>query len=255
AAAHVLQAAYNSLYFSQMVFPDFDMFQSHHPNAIFHAVARALNCGPIYITDTIGQQRFDILLPLVYADGRLVHSEEPLLPTEDCLFQIQDAKPFKAFSTTQGIGLLGIWNCADAEQVKGGFRPSDVPHLSGDQFAVYDYFNKRLSFAKKSEVTPIVLKRLECRLYYIIPLQKGDAVIGLVNKYNAPATILAANCTSRSIDATVYEGGEFAAVASSTPLGVSVDGTALPFHYQDRLLLVTIPDSASGHRSIHIDLK
>ncbi|HUI63791.1 MAG TPA: Sip1-related alpha-galactosidase, partial [Bacteroidota bacterium] len=237
AAAHVLQAVYNSLYFSQMVFPDFDMFQSHNPNALFHAVARALNCGPIYITDNIGEQRFDILTPLVYADGKLVHSEAPLLPTEDCLFQIQDAKPFKAFSTTRGIGLLGIWNCADAEQVKGVFRPSDVHSLPGDQFAVYDYFNKRLSFARKAEAIPVVLRRLECRLYYIIPLQNGNAAIGLVNKYNAPATILGAHCTSRSMDATVYEDGEFAAVTSSAPQCVSVDGTDLSFQYHDRLLL------------------
>jgi len=31
AAAQVLQAIYNSIYFGQMVYPDFDLFQSHNP--------------------------------------------------------------------------------------------------------------------------------------------------------------------------------------------------------------------------------
>ena len=59
------------------------IFQSHNPNAEFHAIARALNCGPIYFTDNIGEQNFKLLSALVYADGRIIHSETPLLPTSD----------------------------------------------------------------------------------------------------------------------------------------------------------------------------
>ncbi len=46
AAAHVMQGVYNSLYFSQMVYTDLDMFQTHNPNAVFHALARALSGDP-----------------------------------------------------------------------------------------------------------------------------------------------------------------------------------------------------------------
>jgi hypothetical protein len=77
AAAHVLQAIYNSIYFGQMVYPDFDLFQSHNPNATFHAIARAINCGPIYITDNIGEQNFEVLRPLIYADGRIIKAQLP----------------------------------------------------------------------------------------------------------------------------------------------------------------------------------
>ncbi len=37
AAAHVLQAMYNALYFGELVLPDFDMFESTNPNASLHA--------------------------------------------------------------------------------------------------------------------------------------------------------------------------------------------------------------------------
>jgi raffinose synthase len=50
-AAHVLMALYNSLYFSQMVYTDFDMFESNHTFATFHAAARAISGGPVYVTD------------------------------------------------------------------------------------------------------------------------------------------------------------------------------------------------------------
>lgn len=252
AAAHVLQAVYNALYFSQMVYPDFDMFQSHNPNAVFHAVARALNCGPIYITDNIGEQKFDVLFPLLYADGKIIRSDTPLLPTEDCLFQLQDAKPFKAFSMAGRTGLLGIWNCADAERVEGEFRPSDVHPVNGEQFALYEYFGKQLTFARRDQATPVSLGRLAYKLYYVIPLEQGNAVIGLVNKYNAPATVLRSKCTAGVIDATVYEGGQFAAVASRLPAHVSLDGMPVPFVYRDKLLLVNLPSSPAGRRTVRI---
>jgi len=86
AAAHVLQAISNNLYFSQWAYSDFDMFQSHNPNAYLHALARAYNNGPIYCTDLTGKQNFDVLRPLVYKDGRIVHSQTALRPIEDCLF-------------------------------------------------------------------------------------------------------------------------------------------------------------------------
>ena len=46
AAVHNMMALYNSIYFQQMVFPDFDMFESYNVDAEFHAVARAINNGP-----------------------------------------------------------------------------------------------------------------------------------------------------------------------------------------------------------------
>jgi hypothetical protein len=157
AAAHVLQAVYNSLYFGQMVYPDFDLFQSHNPNAIFHAIARAINCGPIYITDKIGEQNFDVLRPLIYADGRIIKSTTPLLPTEDCLFQVQEAKLFKASSMVRNAGLLGIWNAADADVVKGVVKPGDVRNIKEKILCCMSIFHKN---CKLLHAAPVMRWRL-----------------------------------------------------------------------------------------------
>jgi hypothetical protein len=241
AAGHVMQAVYNSLYFSQMVYPDFDMFESASPNATFHAIARAINDGPVYITDKVNQHDFNVLFPLVYSDGKILRAGKPLLPTEDCLFQLNDPKPFKAFSMDGKIGLLGAWNISDADSVKGEFKPADVHGIQGKIFAVYEYFSKELTFADRGQTTPLILDKQPYKLYYILPLTHGNAVIGLVNKYNAPAAILSSSTSSKYIHAMLYEGGVFAAVTKSKPISVKVNGKEVDFHYADKLLTVTIP--------------
>jgi len=249
AAAHVLQAVYNSLYFSQMVFPDFDHFQSHNPNAVFHAIARAINNGPIYITDNIGEGNFDVLRPLVYSDGKIIRSDDPLLPARDCLFQVQDPRPFKAFSRAGGAGLLGIWNCADADSVEGSFSPSDVHGLRGDSFAVFERLSGTMRYAGRDEVIPISLGRLGCRLYYIIPLADRMGAVGLIDKYNAPATLLHCAVRGGMISALLYEGGKFAAVGPQAPLAVNVNGRDVPFTYSNGLIIARIPSGKEAGKT------
>jgi hypothetical protein len=253
AAAHVLQATYNSLYFSQMVFPDFDQFQSHNPNAVFHAIARAINNGPIYITDNIGEGNFDVLRPLVYADGTIIRSDEPLLPVRDCLFQVQDPKPFKAFSRAGISGLLGIWNCADADTVEGSFRVSDVYGMQGDAFAVIERSGGGVRYAGRDDEIPVSLGRLGCRLFYIIPLVDGMGAVGLIEKYNAPATLLRSSVHDGQISALLYERGKFAAVGPRPPVRVTAEGTDVPFTYSGGLIIAQIPQGGETG-NVHVTI-
>lgn len=255
AGDHILQEVYNSLYFSQMVYPDFDMFESINPAAVLYAVAHAINDGPVYITDKINEHDFDVLWPLVYSDGNVLRSDKPPLPTEDCLFQVQDRKPFKAFSFQGATGLLGIWNCSDSNEVEGSFRPSDVHSIQGDSFAVYEYFSKQLLIADPGKEIHISLNGYACRLYYIVPLVDGNAVLGLVNKYNAPAAVMKSKVSGKKIQATIYEGGRFAAVVRSKPRSVKVDGEMTGYDYSDDLLTIDIPVSKNtGQVKVEIDL-
>jgi len=254
AAAHVLQAVYNSLYFSQMVYPDFDEFQSHNPNALFHALARAINNGPIYITDNIGEGNFDILRPLVYGDGKIIRSDDALLPARDCLFQVQDPVPFKAFSKAGEAGLLGIWNCADAESVTGTFRASDVNGIRGDRFALYERLGGSFRYAARDEAVPVSLPRLGCLLYYVIPLTGGMGPVGLIDKYNAPATLLSSSVEDGVISADVRERGRFAAVGPRAPSVVTVDGKDVPFTFNGGLITVQMPRAGETEEA-HVRIK
>jgi raffinose synthase len=249
AAAHVLQAVYNAVYFSQMVYPDFDMFESNNPNAVFHAIARALNCGPIYITDRPGSQNFDVLNSLVYHDGRIVHADKPLLPTVDCLFQLQDKKIFKAFSFNGDAGLLGIFNAADADEVSGKFCAADVEHITGDNFVIYEHFSKQAMVVKKHQQFNVSLARLGYKLFYIIPIKNGFAPLGLTEKYDAPATIIKQHNSIKQATVTLYEGGLFKAYCVKKPKSVSLNGHPFTNNYQFKknILSMVIPSQDKTH--------
>jgi len=248
AAAHVLQAIYNSVYFSQMVYPDFDMFESNNPNAVYHAIARALNCGPIYITDKPGSQNFDILNALVFHDGRIIHSQKPLLPTADCLFQLQAKKIFKAFSSVGHTGLLGIFNAADADSVSGKFCAADVDGIDGNSFAIYEYFSKQLKIAKKYQQYKVSLPRLGYKLYYIVPIKNGFAALGLTQKYNAPATIIKQYNTVKKAQVTLYEGGLFKAYCAKKPGSILINGRVfLNYRFQNNVVNMVVPSNRETH--------
>ncbi|MEO6454625.1 MAG: Sip1-related alpha-galactosidase, partial [Ginsengibacter sp.] len=244
AAAHVLQALYNGLYFSQMVYTDLDMFQSHNPNAVFHALARTLNNGPIYLTDKPGEQNFEILNKLVFSDGRSIRAHTALLPVEDCLFQLQSPSLFKAFSKVRNAGLLALFNAADTDKVSGSYKLADVNGLQGKNFAMYEYFSGKLNIAKATDSFGIELTRMGYELVYAVPVKNEFAAFGLVSKYNAPATILNEQWKGKEIAIQLYEGGSFKAYSKHIPLVVLVNGKKVDFTYEHQLLNFDIPMSS-----------
>lgn len=59
---HVWTNAYNSIFMEYLnVLPDWDMFQTVHDYSGFHAAARCVSGGPIYITDVPGQHNMDLI--------------------------------------------------------------------------------------------------------------------------------------------------------------------------------------------------
>ncbi|XVF60246.1 hypothetical protein PTKIN_Ptkin08bG0029300 [Pterospermum kingtungense] len=98
---HMVHCAYNSLWMGNFIHPDWDMFQSTHPCAEFHAASRAISGGPIYVSDAVGKHNFPLLKRLVLPDGSILRCEYYALPTRDCLFEdpLHDGKT-----------MLKIWN-------------------------------------------------------------------------------------------------------------------------------------------------
>ena len=98
---HMVHCAYNSLWMGNFIHPDWDMFQSTHPCAEFHAASRAISGGPIYVSDSVGKHNFSLLKRLVLPDGSILRCICYALPTRDCLFK----DPLH-----DGNTMLKIWN-------------------------------------------------------------------------------------------------------------------------------------------------
>ncbi|KAI3340606.1 raffinose synthase Sip1 [Ustulina deusta] len=61
-AWHIWTNAHNTLFTQHLnVFPDWDMFQTAHESAGYHAAARCISGGPIYITDVPGQHDLELI--------------------------------------------------------------------------------------------------------------------------------------------------------------------------------------------------
>ena len=84
---HMVHCAYNSMWMGQIIQPDWDMFQSDHVCAKFHAGSRAICGGPIYVSDSVGSHDFYLIKKLAYPDGTIPRCRHFALPTRDCLFK------------------------------------------------------------------------------------------------------------------------------------------------------------------------
>ena len=100
-AAHVGACAYNAVFLSGVLLPDWDMFHSRHPAARLHAAARAVSGGPVYVSDAPGAHDFGLLRRLVLRDGRVLRALLPARPTADTLFEDPQR---------DGRSLLKVWN-------------------------------------------------------------------------------------------------------------------------------------------------
>lgn len=98
---HVANVAYNSLFLGEIVFPDWDMFQSNNSVATLHAVARAVGGCSVYISDHPGEHDLELLKRIVLPDGSVLRALQPAKPTRDCLF---------ADVTMDGETACKVWN-------------------------------------------------------------------------------------------------------------------------------------------------
>ncbi|HUT54744.1 MAG TPA: Sip1-related alpha-galactosidase [bacterium] len=228
---HVVKSVMNAMWISNLVWPDYDMWQTHKPHSLYHAVARAISGGPVYITDKAGRERFQYLWPLVLKTGELVRVDEPGLPAKKSLFNdpLTSGVPLIAFARSGAAGVLAVWNMDDdLRPEKVALSPADAEGIEGERFAVYEYFSGKMITAGRNEEFPVLLKPWDQRLYSVVPIGDGFAPIGLTNKYVPPATVLEVMRNDNSTMVTLAEAGPFLAYCERKPGAVKVNGEALP---------------------------
>lgn len=209
---HILQCSYNCLVQGQFYYCDWDMWWSDDGQAKKNSVIRAVSGGPIYVSDTLDCSRAEILQPLILSDGRILRCDRPGMPTKDCLTKdpVHSGKIFKIQNLCNGSGVLAVFNLDEADQsVSGSISPLDVEGLSGESFAVYEHFSKEFCILNKEETFEITLNdRDEFRLYILVPLKDGCAMIGRTDKFISPKTV----CYTKKGEAELLEAGPYAYV-------------------------------------------
>ncbi len=252
---HIINNALNSLWMGEFVIPDWDMFQTHNHTGAFHAAARAISGGPVYISDELGKTDFTLLRKLVLSDRTVPLCLGPARPTEDSLFVDPAAKPslFKIFNLTPaGGGVLGVFNCgydpATNRLVRGEARVADVAGLVGKDFAVFANQTGSLRRVSRTDRLPLALRELEFEILTIAPIEDGFAAIGLADKLNSGGCIAAIRRGENGrTEVDLRDGGEFLAWSAHNPQSVQLNSQPQSFRYDAATgaLRVSIPQGGT----------
>lgn len=209
---HILQCTYNCLVQGQFYYCDYDMWWTDDGQATKNSLLRAVSGGPVYVSDTLGRSRAEILKPLCFDDGKILRADNPAVPSKDCLTvdPVTGGKPFKIINTANGCGVLAVFNLnGENKSVSGSISSLDVEGICGEEFAFYEHFSKEFKIKKAGESFKITLKdNDDFKLYIIAPLENGNANIGRTDKFLSPVSF------NRNADGscTVIESGPFARV-------------------------------------------
>ncbi|GAB4841776.1 hypothetical protein Ancab_022499 [Ancistrocladus abbreviatus] len=270
---HMIHCAYNSLWVGQIIHPDWDMFQSDHLCAEFHAGSRAICGGPVYVSDCLGCHDFDLLKKLVYPDGTIPKCQHFGLPTRDILFKnpLSDQKTIlKIWNLNKYGGVIGAFNCQGArwdpkkrriqgckecyKAIEGSVHANDMewdqkfePNELGnaEEYAVYlNQADSLLLMTPKSEPIHVVLNPSSFELFSFVPVKKlakrvRFAPIGLRNMYNSGGTIMELEYEgSGDVGLTrarmkIKGGGSFLAYSDELPNKCIVNGRDVGFEWLD----------------------
>ncbi|XP_010493135.1 PREDICTED: probable galactinol--sucrose galactosyltransferase 6 [Camelina sativa] len=271
---HIASVAYNSVFLGEFMQPDWDMFHSVHPAAEYHASARAISGGPIYVSDAPGKHNFELLRKLVLPDGSILRCRLPGRPTRDCLFADptrDGVSLLKIWNMNKYTGVLGVYNCqgaawSDTEKknifhqtktdcITGSFRGRDVHLISeastdpttwnGD-CAVYSQSRGELCVMPYNVSLPISLKIREHEIFTVSPISHlvdgvSFAPIGLVNMYNSGGAIegLRYEVEKMKVVMEVKGCGKFGGYSSVKPKRCVVESNEIAFEYDSSSGLVT----------------
>uniref|UniRef100_A0A1D1XX79 Stachyose synthase n=1 Tax=Anthurium amnicola TaxID=1678845 RepID=A0A1D1XX79_9ARAE len=274
---HMIHCAYNSLWIGQIIQPDWDMFQSDHLCAKFHAGSRAICGGPVYVSDSVGGHDFDLLRQLVFPDGTVPKCQHFALPTRDCLFKnpLFDGETIlKIWNVNKYGGVVGAFNCQGAgwdpeeQRIRGYshcYKPvSGAVHVldiewdqkkeaadmgKAEEYAVYlTQEEKLLLMTPKSDAIDITIQSSSFEIFSFVPITDlGGGVkfapIGLTSMFNSGGTILQVELTGSGGEMSVKVKGEgnFLAYSSEKPKKICLDGVEAGYEwFGDGKLLVEL---------------
>ncbi len=244
---HVYVNAMNNVWSSTFALPDWDMFQSHQPEAAFHAAARAISGGPVYVCDKPGKQNFALLATLCTSEGRLLRCARPARVARDCLFvdTYRVARPLKVTNVNGKHGVLGLFHVTrGAEWVEGTYCAADVDGMKADRYAAYHYRTEMVRQVKPRDRMTIAFEPMGWELVTFAPVLGAFAPIGLLDKLNSSRALQWQSAErDGGLKCRVTDGGRFGCWCKRRPKAVTVDGKRTPFTYRlaDGLLTVTLP--------------
>jgi len=232
---HLFVNAMAGLWWGEFMLPDWDMFQSAHPRGAFHAAARAVSGGPVYVSDGIGQHDAAVLRALVLSDGSVLRADEPGRPSPEVLMRDPTTEPvlLKVFNRNRDCGVLGLFHANQCpERIAANVSLADVPVLPAQlSYAARSHRSDRLWRCEQQPAVTVTLAPAEWDIVSFAPIEQGLAVFGLSDKFNCTGAIVSRQWTGATCEVLMRDGGPWLAWAQHPPVAMHVDGTPVDFEH------------------------
>jgi raffinose synthase len=229
---HLVTNAMVALWTSPFLVPDWDMFQSGHKAGAYHAAARAISGGPVYVTDAIDSFDPEILRRLRFSDGSIPLCIEPALPALDSIFSdsIQGNSFLKLVNRNESNMVFGAFHCGESEgesRRSGHFQLLDLPWWDQNAEAVvWSERNHSATRMVNADSLPIDLGFLEFEILTIAPIRNDVAIVGNVNLLNPGGAIAGQRWQGvNHLVITLRDGGSFLAWCNEQP-SITIDGAS-----------------------------
>ena len=148
---HIFCNAHNSLFTQHLnVLPDWDMFQTSHQWASFHAAARCVSGGPIYITDVPGQHDIKLIGQMTGQTprGKTVILRPSCIGKTINAYNGYSAQAFLKVGTYNGTsgagaGILGVFNVSQ-QHVSELFNLDSFPGTEKGDYVILSFAFERI---------------------------------------------------------------------------------------------------------------
>lgn len=265
----IAAATFNSLLLGQLSVPDWDQFQTivadtdFAPGRVvakFHAAARSISGGPIYISDVPGSVNSTVLESVVCIDGSVLPCAGVGLPTRTSLLRdplMKGSGPMVIWNTN-GIpgsfpssGVLGIFQAGESsgKMTVVDAHPRDIEPFAGPlheeaSFVGLSYNTQEmwlLEGARASMPITVPGENLWSDVVTIVPLTQvraGDktweiAPVGYIGMFNGAGAILKSQVTTYAgkerFLMSIRGCGDFAAVVRMRSSNHTIETPAVSF--------------------------
>ncbi|MFC4222058.1 Sip1-related alpha-galactosidase [Flagellimonas marina] len=235
--SQILQSVFNVLWLGQTLWPDHDMFHSSDTEVgETMAVTKALSGGPIYLSDDPAEFNSSVIEPLSYDDGKLIRPLAPGVPMtssifNDALYENQEAyktiAPLKNascaiaaynLSVTASEPLMGKIDKSDYKQAGAMIQPfAGLWEQPEEGLVIYDW-NSQQGQVLSEEGLQFEIDGFGHKLFLLIPIIEGWAVIGRTDKYLSPSTFEIQETTDNELTLTMHESGDIVLYSSTGEL-------------------------------------